>query len=93
MNIFRTKDINLLHREVENHSLKRALSAVDIVMMGIGVIIGTGIFVLTGVAAANFAGPGIMLSFALSSIACIFICLAYSELASSIPAAAVMPAT
>ncbi|CAI9418137.1 putative amino acid permease YhdG [Pleomorphomonas sp. T1.2MG-36] len=87
MNIFRTKDIGLLHREVENHSLKRALSAVDIVMMGIGVIIGTGIFVLTGVAAANFAGPGIMLSFGLSSLACIFICLAYSELASSIPAA------
>jgi basic amino acid/polyamine antiporter, APA family len=87
MSILRTKDIDLLHREVEGHSLKRALGVADILLMGIGVIIGTGIFVLTGVAAAKFAGPGIMLSFAVSSISCIFISLAYSELASSIPAA------
>lgn len=55
--------------------------------MGIGVIVGAGIFVLTGVAAASHAGPAIMLSFALSSLACVFICPAYCELASAVPIA------
>ena len=85
MDLFRKKSVDQL--VAESTPLKRTMHTFDLTMLGIGAIIGTGIFVLTGVAAANFAGPGIMLSFALSSIACIFICLAYSELASSIPAA------
>lgn len=87
MNLFKTKSIESLQREMAAHGLRRSLGAWDIVMMGIGVIIGTGIFVLTGVAAAQYAGPGIMLSFVFSGIACIFVALAYAELASAVPAA------
>lgn len=87
MNLFRTKSISALKEEAKKHSLKRSLGAWDIALMGIGVIVGAGIFVLTGVAAASHAGPAIMLSFALSSLACVFICLAYCELASAVPIA------
>lgn len=87
MSIFRTKSIELLKKEANTHSLRRSLNAYDIIMIGIGVIIGTGIFVLTGVAAAKYAGPGIMLSFVLAGITCAFVCLAYSELASMVPIA------
>lgn len=87
MSIFRTKSIDLLKQEACRHSLRKSLTAIDIVMIGIGVIIGTGIFVLTGVAAAKYAGPGLMLSFVLAGITCAFVCLAYSELASMVPIA------
>ena len=87
MDLFRTKDIDDLKVELGKNRLKRSLSVLDTVLMGVGVIIGAGIFVLTGVAAAKYAGPGIMLSFAFSALACVFVCLAYSELASAIPAA------
>jgi basic amino acid/polyamine antiporter, APA family len=63
------------------------LGAMDLVLLGIGCIIGTGIFVLTGVAAAKYAGPGIMLSFVLSGMACVFAALAYAELAAMVPVA------
>jgi APA family basic amino acid/polyamine antiporter len=87
VNLFRTKDIADLVKGAERHSLKKSLGALDLVLLGIGCIIGTGIFVLTGVAAAQFAGPGIMLSFILSGFACAFAALAYAELASMIPVA------
>lgn len=87
MDIFRTKSIDLLKQEASRHSLRKSLTAMDIVMIGIGVIIGTGIFVLTGVAAAKYAGPGLMISFVLAGITCAFVCLAYSELASMVPIA------
>lgn len=87
MSIFRTKSIELLKQEASKHSLRKSLTAIDIIMLGIGVIIGTGIFVLTGVAAAKYAGPGLMLSFVLAGITCAFVCLAYSELASMVPIA------
>ena len=87
MNIFRTKDPDFLKEQDSGHSLKRALTALDITLMGIGVIVGAGIFVMTGIAAAKYAGPGIMISYAVASLACVFVCLAYSELASAIPAA------
>jgi len=64
--------------------LKRCLSATDLTLMGIGAIIGAGIFVLTGVAAATKAGPAIMLSFVLSGFACAFTALSYAELAAAI---------
>src|SRR5438132_436524 len=67
--------------------LKRSLRAVDLVMLGVGAIVGVGIFVLTGQAAANYAGPGILISFILAAIACGCAGLCYSEMASMIPIA------
>jgi len=87
MGLFRTKSIKDLIKGTERHALKKTLGAMDLVLLGIGCIIGTGIFVLTGVAAAKYAGPGIMLSFILSGFACAFAAMAYAELAAMIPAA------
>lgn len=64
--------------------LKRCLSALDLILFGIGAIIGAGIFVLTGIAAATHAGPAVVLSYVLAGIACSFAALSYAELASSI---------
>ena len=69
----------------EHHGLKRTLGWASLLALGIGGIIGAGIFVLTGTVAANFAGPGVMVSFLLSGIACAFVALCYAELASLIP--------
>ncbi|VBB08766.1 amino acid/polyamine transporter i [Lucifera butyrica] len=87
MSVFRTKSIELLKEGAEKKGLKKTLGATDLVLLGIGCIVGTGIFVLTGVAAAKYAGPGIMLSFVLSGIACAFAALAYAELAAIVPIA------
>jgi APA family basic amino acid/polyamine antiporter len=67
--------------------LKRTLSAANLVSLGIGVIIGAGIFVLTGNAAASYAGPAITLSFVLGGFACVFAGLCYAEMASAVPIA------
>ncbi|MGH7463245.1 MAG: amino acid permease, partial [Longimicrobiales bacterium] len=69
------------------HSLKRALGPVNLVMLGIGAIIGAGIFVLTGAAAAQFAGPAIIFSYILAGVGCAFAGLCYAEFASLIPIA------
>ena len=90
MNLKRKKSIADLMAQASGKALPRTLGAFDLFMMGIGVIIGTGIFVMTGVAAATYAGPAIILSFAFSAVACAFICLAYSELAAALPAAVTM---
>ena len=87
MNLFRTKSIAEMVKGTQTTSLKKTLGSVDLILLGIGCIIGTGIFVLTGVAAAKYAGPGIMLSFVLSGLACGFAALAYAELAAMIPVA------
>jgi APA family basic amino acid/polyamine antiporter len=71
--------------EGEGHRLSRTLGAPSITAMGIGAIIGAGIFVLTGTAAAKYAGPGVMLSFVLGGIVCTFVGLCYAELAALIP--------
>ena len=71
--------------EAEGRSLAKALGPFSITAMGIGAIIGAGIFVLTGTAAAHFAGPGIMLSFVVGGIACAFVGLCYAELAALLP--------
>ena len=73
--------------EAEAQGLSRSLGPFSIIAMGIGAIIGAGIFVLTGTAAAQYAGPGIMISFVLGGIACAFVGLCYSELAALIPVA------
>lgn len=71
--------------ENDGDGLKRALGWASLMALGIGGIIGAGIFVLTGTAAANYAGPGVTISFLLSGIACAFVALCYAELAALIP--------
>ena len=85
MDLFRKKDIGALRSMAQNSGFARNLSAFDLLFLGIGSVIGTGIFVLTGVGAALYAGPGISLSFVLASIACAFAGLAYAEYASMVP--------
>jgi APA family basic amino acid/polyamine antiporter len=80
MNLMRTKPVAI----DANTGLKRCLTAFDLTLLGIGCIIGTGIFVLSGVAAAQHAGPAIVLSFILSGTACGFAALCYAELASAV---------
>ena len=89
-NLFATKPLSKILSETEEsgeHSLKRALGALNLVTLGIGAIIGAGIFVITGQAAAQFAGPAIVISFILAGIACALAGLCYSEFASMIPIA------
>src|SRR6201984_2734413 len=73
--------------EVGEHTLKRALGPTNLIALGIGAIIGTGIFVLTGSVAAQNSGPAIVLSFTFAGIACAFAGLCYAEFASLIPIA------
>ena len=88
MDLFRRKSVTDLQAEANSdHSLKRALGALNLTMLGIGAIIGTGIFVLTGTVAALNAGPAVVLSFVLAGVASIFAALCYSEFASLVPMA------
>jgi APA family basic amino acid/polyamine antiporter len=88
MSLFRRKDVAALQAELAtDHSLKRTLGAGGLVMLGIGAIIGAGIFVLTGQAAAAYAGPAIVYSFLLAGTACAFAGLCYAEFAAMIPIA------
>src|SRR5947199_3467216 len=88
MNLLRRKSVTELQTEaLTDHSLKRALGALNLTMLGIGAIIGTGIFVLTGTVAALNAGPAVVLSFTLAGVASIFAALCYSEFASLVPMA------
>ena len=83
--IFQRKSVELIHAETDHGELKRSLGALNLVLLGIGCIIGTGIFVLTGRAAAVWAGPGIMISFVITGLLCAFVALCYAELASALP--------
>jgi APA family basic amino acid/polyamine antiporter len=88
--LFASKPLDVLLKEAGEggeHSLKRALGPVNLVTLGIGAIIGAGIFVLTGQAAAQYAGPAIMLSYVLAGAGCAFAGLCYAEFASLIPIA------
>jgi basic amino acid/polyamine antiporter, APA family len=88
MSLFATKPIDRIIAEAEEtgeHTLKKALSALDLTMLGIGAIIGTGIFVLTGQAAGKHAGPAVIISMILAGIVSAFAALCYSEFAASIP--------
>lgn len=89
-NLFAKKPVEKLLAEAQETgegSLRRALGPVNLVTLGIGAIIGAGIFVITGQAAAQFAGPAIVISFVLAGTACAFAGLCYSEFASMIPIA------
>jgi basic amino acid/polyamine antiporter, APA family len=87
--LFRVKSIHDLMNETQDqsHGLKRTLTATNLTTLGIGAIIGAGIFVLTGQAAAQYAGPAIVISFIISGLACAFAGLCYAEFASMIPIA------
>lgn len=87
MKLFRTKTIESLLDGARKKSLKKTLGALDLVLLGIGCTIGTGIFVLTGIAAAEHAGPAVAISYLISGLACMFAGLAYTELAATIPVA------
>jgi APA family basic amino acid/polyamine antiporter len=90
MSMFATKSIEQLKAEAEvtgEHSLRRVLGPTNLVTLGIGAIIGTGIFVLTGQAAAQYAGPAIVLSMVVAGVASALAGLCYSEFASTVPIA------
>ncbi|AHY47074.1 Amino acid transporter [Rubrobacter radiotolerans] len=89
MGIMRTKSVERAIRDSEEpeFKLKRSLGPLDLMVFGVGVIIGTGIFVLTGQAAANYAGPGVAISFLVSGFACALAALCYAEFASTVPVA------
>jgi len=90
MTLFATKSIAVLRAEAEvesERSLKRTLGPLHLTALGVGAIIGAGIFVLTGVAAALYAGPAVPLSMVLAGIACGFAGLCYAEMASAVPVA------
>ncbi|MBI1326704.1 MAG: amino acid permease [Alphaproteobacteria bacterium] len=87
MNLFRTKSIDDIAAHSNESTLRRTLSATDLIMLGVGATIGAGIFVLSGHAAALHAGPAVILSFVLSGFACALAAYCYSELASMFPVA------
>ncbi len=85
---FRKKSIDELHEGVSRtHNLKRVLGPLELVFLGIGAIVGTGIFVITGIAAADYSGPGVVFAFVLAGAASIFAALCYAEFASMVPIA------
>ena len=84
---FEKKTLEDFSAQRENSGMKRTLSTTDLTFLGIGGIIGSGVFVLTGIGAARYAGPGIVLSFVAAGLLCMLVGLAYAELASLIPAA------
>src|SRR3990167_10308942 len=86
--LFRTKSLALLLEEMKGEQrLRRVLGPVALTSLGVGCIIGTGIFVLTGVAAHEKAGPALTLSFVMAGMACVFAALCYAEFASMVPVA------
>ncbi len=86
MNLFRRRKVSDLQAEIlTDHSLKRALGPLNLTALGIGAVIGAGIFVLTGQAAAKYAGPAIVFSFILAGAACAFAGLCYAEFSAMIP--------
>lgn len=86
---FRIKDFSLVKKDDDTshgaHGLQRTLTAWDLINLGIGCIIGTGIFVLTGIAASNYAGPAVLFSFVIAGFACTLVAFVYSEFSSLVP--------
>ena len=89
MDLWRTKSVeaSIADTEEPEHSLKKGLGALDLVVFGVGVSVGAGIFVLTGQAAASNAGPAVALSFVIAAVACALAAVCYAEFASTVPVA------
>ena len=86
--MFRTKSIeHLIGQSGGEHGLRRILRPYELVLLGIGAVVGTGIFVITGVAAADYSGPAIILSFIISGLVCILAALCYAEFSAMVPVA------
>src|SRR5688572_11799689 len=86
--MFARKPLSMLLEEMKGENrLKRVLGPMQLTALGVGAIIGAGIFVVTGVAAHNVAGPALMLSYVVAGLACIFAALCYAEFASMVPVA------
>jgi APA family basic amino acid/polyamine antiporter len=83
--MWRRRSVESLQTDAHRTGLPRTLSALNLVLLGIGCIVGAGIYVLPGFAAANFAGPAVMISFLLAGAACAMAALCYAELASTMP--------
>lgn len=84
-NLFRKKSVNQLLQNHGKVQLKKTLGAFDLILLGVGAIVGTGIFILPGTVAAQHAGPGIVFSFIIAAFVCAFAAMCYSEFSSSIP--------
>ena len=87
--VFRMKNPDELVAKANEHSLKKTLGAFDLIILGVGAVIGTGIFTISGAAIAGSAqsGPSFMLALVLAGLACIFSAFCYAEFASMIPVA------
>ena len=83
--MFQRKSVGQIQAELEHGELKRSLGPLNLILLGIGCVIGTGIFVLTGLAAAQYSGPAITVSFVITGTLCAFVALCYAELASALP--------
>ncbi len=83
--IFARKPIDDMRREADAQGLKRTLGPLNLLLLGVGCILGAGIYVMTGTAAAHFAGPAVLISFSIAGLACALVGLCYAELASSMP--------
>lgn len=85
MNKARRKTLSQIQSAGEQHNFKRSLGATQLLLMGVGTAIGAGVYVITGTAAAEYAGPSVLLSFLIAAAACLFTALCYGELASTFP--------
>lgn len=84
---FIRKSVESVRAEADQTGLHRSLGPIQLILLGIGCIVGAGVYVMTGAAAANYAGPAVILSFAMAAVACALIALCYAELASVLPVA------
>src|SRR4051812_12161542 len=85
MNFLRKKSFEAVRELGAASGLSKNLGAFDLILLGLGAIIGTGVFVVTGIVAAKYAGPAVMVSYMIAGITCIFVALAYTELATMLP--------
>lgn len=85
MNFFKKKSFELVKELGTTSSLNKTLGALDLILLGLGGIIGTGVFVFTGLVAANYSGPAVSLSYVIAGSTCIFVALVYTELATMLP--------
>jgi APA family basic amino acid/polyamine antiporter len=86
MRFLQKKSFESVIKEVQkSHALEKTLTGFDLILLGLGFIVGTGVFVLTGLVSASYAGPAVTLSYAIAGLVCVFVALAYTELAVMVP--------
>ena len=85
MSFLKKKSFDSVKKVGSVSGLDRTLTAFDLILLGLGAIVGTGVFALTGLVAAQYAGPAVTISYAIAGFTCIFVALAYTELATMLP--------